>query len=58
MVSQVWTPFVLLATLAVQVALANNSARWYQPQDSFVGDEFLNGFDFFTDQDPTNGRVK
>lgn len=66
MVSQVQTSFILLFGLAVHSAFADvgprstsaAAARWYKPQDNFVGNDFLNGFDFYSDSDPTHGRVK
>ncbi|KAG9005958.1 hypothetical protein FRB94_001086 [Tulasnella sp. JGI-2019a] len=33
------------------------SSKYYEIEDSFVGESFLKGFDFFTGDDPTHGRV-
>lgn len=32
-------------------------AQWYTLEDSFIGDDFFNGFTWETFDDPTNGRV-
>ncbi|KAG8857223.1 hypothetical protein FRB96_005898 [Tulasnella sp. 330] len=46
-----------LLVLAAASTVTANAARYYQPQDSFVGQGFYDGFEFFTASDPTHGRV-
>ncbi|KAG9028203.1 hypothetical protein FRB95_006738 [Tulasnella sp. JGI-2019a] len=59
MVSSCSSTFFSLSVLllATATAVTATAARYYQPQDSFVGDAFYDGFDFFTGSDPTHGRV-
>lgn len=49
--SRKWTPRALLATLTV-VAAAD-----YKLEDTYVGIDILDKWDFFTDPDPANGHV-
>jgi hypothetical protein len=46
-------PSLLLASTCVSVAQAI-----YSIQTDYTGAKFFDGFDFFTDADPTNGNVK
>jgi hypothetical protein len=49
---------LFLRATAVLSALSSTAlATKYDIQDSYSGSSFLNGFDFFTKSDPTNGFV-
>ncbi|KIK58774.1 glycoside hydrolase family 16 protein [Collybiopsis luxurians FD-317 M1] len=48
----------LFSTIAVTTGLLRVQAATYSQSTSYIGQDFLNGaFDFFTDPDPTEGRV-
>jgi hypothetical protein len=47
----------LLATVVSPATVAAAASDTYQIEDSIVGNDFFNNFDWFTDDDPTHGRV-
>jgi hypothetical protein len=51
--------FVSASTIALSIFLAAGSARaaTYNVFDSFQGASFFSGFSFFSQADPTHGRV-
>lgn len=46
------------AILLVSIPKLNAQTLVYELTDDISGEGFFNAFDFFTDQDPTNGFVQ
>jgi hypothetical protein len=50
--------FILASTVALGILLAGiTHAATYEATDTFQGDSFFSGFSFFSQADPTHGRV-
>jgi hypothetical protein len=52
------TGYVLLAALSLSLtALADSCSSQFYLQDEWIGEDFYTGWNFETENDPTNGRV-
>jgi hypothetical protein len=50
--------FISASTVALGILLAGSAhAATYKAIDTFQGDSFFSGFSFFSQADPTHGRV-